>query len=186
MQKIFTLLLLTTICIGVLFSCAKYKDPKGYDPHLPNHYCNDPKGVNYNWNFPGVADNTVCFYPTDVFAGKYLFVDSIHLQTGFYFLKADSIYLTIKKINDTQMAVYGFCPGGDSLRMTATPVFTASVDTTEGDSATNRGQMFCSAKDTINGTFTQNRLDSVLTISLLVASDTGVVTLHLGIATPIK
>lgn len=187
MQKFVNIVLLLAIGTGMFFSCAKYKSPKAYtDPRLTNHYCNDPLGVNYNWNFPGVPDNTVCFYPTDVFAGRYLFHDSVFLQAGYLFIYADSFILTIKKVSNSQMSVFGMCINGDSLLMTATPTFTAYVDTTEGDTVTNYGQMFCSARDTINGTITQNRIDSVLTINFMVASDTGVITLHTGSATLIR
>ena len=184
MQKIISIGVLLSICIGVLLSCAKYKSPKGYtDPQLTNHYCNDPLAVNYNWGFPGIPDNTVCFYPTDVFAGKYIFRDSIFLQSGYIFIRADSFIMTIKKINTTQMSVFGVCVNGDSLVLTATPSFIASVDTTEGDTVTNCGEPLCGSNDTINGTITQNRLDSVLTILFQVASDSGIITLHSGSAT---
>ncbi len=187
MQKIFTIAALIILIAGGIFSCNKYTSPKGYtDPRLTNHYCNDPKGVNYNWGFPGIPDNTLCFYPTDVFAGKYLFRDSVYLQTGYIFIFADSIVLTIKKLSDSQMSVFGLCPNGDSLLMTATPLFTAYVDTLVGDTLTNWGQSFCGSKDTINGTISQNRIDSVLTINFQVISDTSVITLHTGHAKLIK
>ncbi len=188
MRKFSGIYWMAAACIFVLLSCAKYKDPKGFtDPRLTNHYCNDPLGVNYNWNFPGIPDNTTCFYPTDVFAGKYVFHDSVFLKgTNILFISADSFILTIRKVNNTKMAVYGFCLNGDSLLMTASPTFVASVDTTEGDSVTAYGQMFCSQKDTINGTIAQNRIDSVLTISMQVASDTGATTLHIGSARLIR
>ena len=182
MQKIFITAALVILLAGVIFSCNKYVSPKGYDPHLTNHYCNDPKAVNYNWGFPGVPDNTVCFYPSDVFAGKYKFYDSVYLQANYIFIHSDSVLITINKVNDSQIAVYGMCPNGDSLLMTATPLFVAYVDTTEGDSVTNWGQMYCQVKDTINGTISQNRIDSVLTINFQVASDTGVITIHNGSA----
>lgn len=183
MKKIFSISLLIAIGIGALLSCAKYKDPKGYtDPRLTNHYCNDPNAVNYNWGFPGIPDNSVCYYPTDVFAGKYLFHDSIFLQSNGLFILADSFIITIKKVNDSVMSVFGMCVNGDSILMKAMLTFTASVDTTEGDSVTNYGQPLCGANDTINGTISQNRLDSVLTIAFQVAADSGVTTLHSGSA----
>ncbi len=187
MQKIVTTAVLIILIAGAIFSCNKYKSPKGYtDPNLTNHYCNDPNGVNYNWGFPGIPDNTVCFYPTDVFAGKYLFKDSVYLQSGYLFIFADSIILTIKKLTDSQMCIYGMCPNGDSILMTATPLFTAYVDTVIGDSVTNWGQSYCGSADTIVGSISQNRIDSILTISFQVASDSGIITMHTGSAKLIK
>jgi hypothetical protein len=186
MRKVSSILLLMAISVGLLLSCAKYKDPKGYDPHLPNHYCNDPLGVNYNWDFPGVPDNTTCFYPTDVFAGKYLFHDSMFLKSNFLFIGADSFILTIKKVNNLKMSIFGLCANGDGFSLTATPIFTASVDTTVGDSLSSYGQLLCSLHDTLTGSISQNRIDSTITISLQVASDTGVTTLHLGSAKLIR
>jgi hypothetical protein len=187
MRKILILICCTLFCAGLIISCAKYKDPKPIsDPRLTKHYCNDPTAVNYNWDFPGVPDNAVCFYPTDVFAGKYLFRDSVRIKSGYLFIHADSFILTINRLSPTKMSVFGFCSNGDSLLLTANPTFQASVDTTVGDSITAYGQFFCSQRDTVNGTIIENRIDSVLTINFEVASDTGVTTLHIGTATLIR
>src|SRR5947208_3141374 len=71
------------MALGVLFlisaSCKKYTDQPGKsDPRLARKYCNDPSAVNYNRDFPGTEDNSICYYPTDVFKGQYTFTDSIY------------------------------------------------------------------------------------------------------------
>ncbi len=181
---------LLIVSCSIFFSCAKYKDSKaGSDPRLTNPYCNDPNAVNYNWGFPGKPDNTICFYPADLFKGVYLFHDSISIQSSGLFIYADSLLLTISGIpnSQTKISILGFCPNGIGLTLTANTSFSASVDTTEGDSVTNWGQQFCSLGDTVNGTVTKDRInDSLMYFSFQVASDTGVITMHIGSARRIQ
>jgi hypothetical protein len=179
---------LLTFGVVVFVSCAKYKDPKGYtDPALTNPYCNDPRAVNYNVGFPGKPDNTLCFYPRDLFVGKWLFHDSVYLSSGL-FIYADSFIINIASIpTDTtfsKILASGFC-GGVNLSLTASPTYVATVDTISPyrDTLTlGNGQQLCRVQDTVNGTFTKSFVDSTLiTISLQVISDTGITT-HVGSA----
>ncbi|MBC7553481.1 MAG: hypothetical protein H7257_05840 [Taibaiella sp.] len=164
-------------------ACKKWEDPAAVsDPRLTNPYCNDPDAVNYNWGFPGKPDNTLCYFPTDLFKGTWLLVDSVYITSTGLFIHADSIYLNIYPIaqSHTKLAVLGFCGGGDTLKMTAAAAsYNAAVDTTLGDSLTNRGQKWCRIQDTVNGSIFNSRIDSMLHITLQVISDTGVTT-HLG------
>ncbi|MFI5196572.1 MAG: hypothetical protein ACHQD8_05740 [Chitinophagales bacterium] len=179
MRNIIFIAILLAVGGIMFFSCAKWKDPKGYDPNLPHHYCNDPAAVNYNWNFPGKPDNTVCFYPTDLFGGTYFFRDSIYRDT--LFIRADSFTLTMTAVSHTKINVAGFCLNGNTITLTAGPTYIATVDTTEGDTTTiNHGQMLCRIQDTVSGTISKDRVDSTLLhITLQVASDTGMTT-HYG------
>ncbi len=170
-----------------VYSCKKYTDPKALnDPRLTNPYCNDPEAVNYNWGFPGKVDNSICFYPTDVFQGVYEYHDSITFTSSGQYVYADTFIMTINRHSSTKMAMIGFCSSGDSLLLTAGVGFVASLDTTIGrDDSTviNKGQGLCSVQDTVNGTITKDMInDSILYISFTVYSDTGVVTNHIGTA----
>jgi hypothetical protein len=183
MRYLLTILILIAIGTLVLFSCAKYKDSKATaDPRLTNPYCNDPNAVNYNWGFPGKPDNSVCFYPTDIFKGVYQYHDSIFLTSTGLFVRADTLTLMITKVNSTKFTIAGFCPSGATLSLTAGANYTATLDTAIGDTTTAiRGQQLCGVADTVNGTLTKDRLnDSVMYINFLVASDTGVYTSHVG------
>ena len=185
MQNSRLLVVFFLMCLGAICSCSKYKDTKAVaDPRLTNPYCNDPNAVNYNWGFPGKPDSTVCFYPTDVFKGVYIFNDSVFLQQLGIFVRADTFLLTIRKHSNTKFSIIGFCSSGDSLSLTAGLNFTATLDTTMGDSTTMMaGQALCSFGDTVNGILTKDILnDSLLYINLLVSSDTGVITTHVGTA----
>jgi hypothetical protein len=189
MRNVIWVSLLFISGVSLILSCAKYKDSKAVtDPRLTNPYCNDPTAVNYNWGFPGKPDNTVCFYPTDVFKGVYLYHDSVFLPPpSGIFIHADSLVLYIHRLSNTKISILGFCSNGDSLLLTASPLYVASIDTTEGDSVTNWGQRFCSAGDTVNGTVTKDRInDSLMYFSFQVASDTGIVTTHIGSARRIQ
>ncbi len=182
--------LLFLVCVGVFFSCAKYSDPKPVtDPRLTNPYCNDPNAVNYNWGFPGKPDNSICFYPNQLFEGKYEYHDSVFLASNGFFIYTDSLTLNIYSLSQTKIAVTGFCSNGDSMILTASPTYVATVDTTEGDSTLiNWGQHYCGIGDTVSGTIIKDRLDSptVLYIQLHVAADTNVVTIHAGTARKIQ
>ena len=168
----------------VFFSCKKWKDPAPTtDPRLTNPYCNDPAAVNYNWGFPGKPDNSVCFYAIDLFAGKYIFKDSMYLASGLY-VGYDSLVLNISPVaqSHSKMTVTGLCgfSGSVVISMTAAS-YTATVDTVVGDTTTlHRGQILCRIQDTLTGTLVKDRIDSTLiTVSFQVANDTGIV-MHTG------
>ncbi len=170
------ILSLLFVTSGILYSCNKWKDPAPVeDPRLSNHYCNDPKAVNYNWGYPGIADNSVCYYPSDLFEGIYDFKDTAYDTESELYLAADSAVLTVTKLSETQMVVKGFCAGGGELYVSATQRYLATVDTTVGDSLTaNPGQIFCRSQDTVIGTLIRDKVDSFLVyVDLVVRNDTG-------------
>jgi len=184
-RYIFSVIITLVVGAFLLYSCAKWKDPKGYtDPQLTNPYCNDPNAVNYNWGFPGKPDNTLCFYPNQLFAGHWEYYDTVTSLTSGLVLFTDSFLMNVHSISDTLISVFGFCGSlSDSIILTAGPTYIATVDTLIGDSITTEGQRLCRVQDTINGTITRDRIDSpyVLHISLQVTSDTGS-TIHSGSA----
>lgn len=179
---------LTSVAISIVvagfvffFSCKKWTDPAPVtDPRLTNPYCNDPDAVNYNWGFPGKPDNTICFYPSDIFNGTYLFVDSVYLTSSGLFISTQTETLQVSKQSKTALFISGLCSNGNILRVTAHADFTATIDTTAGDTTTyNRGQLLCRTQDTASGTFTYSRIDSQLHIQFQVVNDTGMTT-HIG------
>ena len=166
------------VIIGIYLcaSCNKWKDPAPVnDPRLTNLYCNNPAAVNYNLGFPGKPDNSICFFPSDLFQGSYLLKDSVYVSNSGLFLKADSIIIRIVKISDAKIAVVGFCSSGTQLFLTAGPTYIATMDTLVGDSnSLNKGQLLCRIQDTISGTITKDRVDSsLLHVFLTVVGDTG-------------
>jgi hypothetical protein len=170
--------LLTAAAAGLLcsFACKKYEDKPGqYDPRLSSKYCNDPAAVNYNYGFPGTPDNSICYYPADVFAGSYSFSDSI-FEDGKR-IAVMPVTLHIAGHDQTKLDVTGFCASGDALRFTAGRNLFAYADTVVGD-----GQILCRPQDTVSGTLSRTFGDSLqLRIFLTVVSDTGTVT-HQGTA----
>ena len=181
MKNLFSILTILAVGAILCYSCAKWKDPAPTtDPRLTNPYCNDPNAVNYNWGFPGKPDNTICFYPTDVFVGDYVFTDSVYLNPNFTFVQSQVETLHIARNSQTQMTVTGFCSNGNTIHLTCDKSYNATVDTTLGDSVTNRGQPLCRLVDTVNGTIAKDRIvDSLLHINFQVISDTGSTT-HIG------
>lgn len=166
------------LAITVMTACKKYEDKPGdgSDPRLQHPYCNTPSAVNYNWDFPGKPDSTVCTFPTDYFGGNYLFVDSLYLPDGTSAL-ADSIYLTFIPLNRFQLGVTGFCLPGDTLRLTVNRYLRATIDTT-----VTAGQLLCQPGDTIAGYFWRSLEDSVqMHLNYTILRDTGVST-HAGTA----
>jgi len=165
--------------------------------NLTNPYCNDPNAVNYNWGFPGKPDNTICFYPSDLFEGTDPFyIDSI-FQKDLSFTRRDSFSLSIARVDEFHILVAGFCDSNRSANWpaTAAATYVATLDTVLG----GIGPAFCRARDstmgdTVTGTLTRDinitpyydsvKMDSVyfvLHINFQVVSDTGT-TLHMGTA----
>jgi hypothetical protein len=139
-------LLLMMVFFAILIGCKPYKDPTPIKTDLlTTPYCNDPKAVNYNWGFPGKPDNSICFFPADLFVGNYKFYDSIYDNTAGVYLAFDSTNVSIAKSTDSTISVTGLC--GSS-------VFTAKATKNARftlDSTTSLGQLFCSNADTISG-----------------------------------
>jgi hypothetical protein len=182
MKHILFALFLVTVSGIVFFSCAKYKDPSPVNLHLTRPYCNDPAALNYNDSFPGVPDSTVCRYPSDAFAGVYIFHDSIFNDT--IFIGFDSLVLRISAYSKSQISVFGFC--SDTFykdTLTAYINLIANVDTSAGDSLTlSQGQLIRPQNDTLTGTMQRDPIDtSLIHIYFTVVSDTGT-NLHIGTA----
>ena len=149
------------------------------DPRLGERaYCNNPTAVNYNWDFPGRPDSSVCIFPSDLFAGNYRFTDSIYFGGGeLDSARSGTAYtLNIARINNTQMRLSGFCAGGQTVPLTGTRTqFRAVVDT-----VTLRGALFCRPADTVTGYIFRRLTDTLnLSVEFTVYSDTGV-NLHRG------
>lgn len=167
-----------------LSSCKKWTDPQPpYDPRLgENRYCNDPEAVNYNWNFPGVADNSVCIFPADLFKGTYTFTDSIYnSESVFDSARPQTIYtLHLIALGKRSLRIVGFCNSMDSLKFTAErSTYRAGADTTIflNDTTKVHGQFFCRTQDTLTGFVMKNQNDSAgktIRFDLRVVSDTGV------------
>lgn len=165
-----------SLCLLAL-SCKKYEDKPGPDdPRLVRPYCNDPEAVNYNWDFPGKPDNSVCKYPADVFAGRYQFNDSIY-DAGNSLVLRQQYTLTLTARSRSALDITGFCGPGDAIKMTASRFFRASVDTT-----IEAGQPFCRSLDTLSGYITRTAADDTrLKFFFTVVSDTGL-SYHQGTA----
>ena len=180
MRYLSTSISLLLLVVVVALSCKKWVDPAPVDdPRLTNPYCNDPEAVNYNWGFPGKPDNTVCFYPSDVFAGSYMLHDTVSKDD--LFISADSMPLTIVKLSKRGIRLEGLCPAGEKLLASAGAQYFATLDTTVGDSLTlYPGQFFCRNQDTVTGYLYRDKVDSSLMyLEFSVRSDTGT-TRHRG------
>jgi hypothetical protein len=176
MRYIFILIIVSVAYI-FLPSCAKWVDKKAVDPNLTNPYCNDPYAVNYNWGFPGRPDDSICFYPEDLFKGKYSFIDSVLLPDNtFLFSRIDSF--SIYGLGDTLIGLVGFCPNlSDTLKLSAGRNYQAIVDTVVG-----YGQFGCRQLDTLAGYLSKLSYDDTpMVVYFTVTSDTGS-TIHKGTA----
>lgn len=174
-----TILLLLVSCCVLLYACQKWEDkPAVNDPRINRPYCNDPQAVNYNWDFPGVPNDSVCFYPVTAFQGEFFFLDSVFLGDN-TFAYANGYTLHIYALSHTKIALVGFCPRGDSIKLTTGKSYIATVDS----SLNMAGQVFCRMQDTVQGTVIKSPLDSanILRVNLSILTDTGT-TFHIGTA----
>lgn len=128
----------------ILASCHPYEDPDAFtDPRIKDPYCNDPSAVNYNWNFPGVPDNSTCIYPGDVFAGSYLLMDTV-LDENLEVHYTRSFPIAVSKIDSIRFKISGYCAGVELHAHTNRYLkFTL-------DSLVEDGQALCD-QDTITG-----------------------------------
>lgn len=163
----YTVSFLLLVCWAA--SCSKWQDKEGEDLGLSNRYCNDPLAINYNHGFPGVADNSVCVFPADPFAGTYIFNDTVYLPDPDT-LYPEQVMLRVVALSRQQLALEQFCP---SRRLTffADRYYRAVSDT---DSLIGPGrQLMCRIADTMSGSIEFRPSDSSLYLDFSVVSDTG-------------
>jgi hypothetical protein len=177
----FTILLLTITLVFSISSCKKWKDSIATDdPRLHGRkYCNDPEAVNYNWGFPGVPDNSICVFPSDLYKGTYTYTDSIYNSNDVFdsLLSKQTYTIQVIVLSKKRIAIIGFC-SNDTLFFTAgRTTYSASADSTLklNDSTIAFGQPMCRILDTLSGTITKNSLDTTNTkikFNWTVVSDT--------------
>ena len=158
-------------------ACKKYEDPDPFtDSRIKNKYCNIPSAINYNWDFPGIADNSTCIFPAQIYKGSYLFHDTITNNLG-EFISKDSFYITLLQVDSTRLTISGFC-GNDQYLAKATRFFKFTLDSLVGN-----GQVYCNNKDTIAGGGSKIGIQDTTSIQMIyqLQTDTGVV-FHKGTA----
>ena len=173
-------LLIIIISLNLLASCKKSNDPTDVDNSLFDRlYCNDPQAINYNKDFPGTVDNSICFYPRDVFEGYYALKDTIY--NAEYEIDTVLDYaISIYALNNTTLRVLGFCPAGDSLKFTADRFYKAQADSLTVSNNVLPGQYTCDITDTLTGFIIKDQVDTTrIRINWTVVSDTGV-NYHIG------
>lgn len=161
-------------CISFL-SCEKYTDPNApnIDEQLDNKYCNIPTAVNYNWNFPGIEDNSTCFYSWDFYEGTWEFISEVYaVNNNVDKLYDDTIVLSFsKKTSDTtysKMVVNGWCPNGQ-FDITLDRFYIATTDSFPNG---ENYQIVCD--DTLKGNFEKYISDTtVLNLKLTVNKPSG-------------
>jgi len=140
--------LLLVLSIVLAISCKPHKDgPGAYDPRLERPYCNDPSAVNYNWDFPGTPDSTVCYFPADRLSGRYMLMDSVFFPDNS--LDSENIrtvYFNLYALSKSGVGMVGFCNDTDTLKFTSDRYLRALADT-----LFTAGQFFCSTADTFTG-----------------------------------
>lgn len=155
-----------------LLSCKKYKDPEPFtDSRINTKYCNDPSAINFNWDFPGIPDNSVCVYPSQIYNGSFLMYDTIINYLG-ETLATDTFSILMSAIDTTRIHITGFC-GNQIYKAHANRFLSFTLDSTLGN-----GQLFCNNKDTISGGAKKSGLHDTIPIlwKYYIQTDTGVVT----------
>jgi hypothetical protein len=173
-----------TILIGGLalfYACSKSEPfDTASEEQFATPYCNDPIAINYNQGFPGTVDNGVCVYPTDVFTGTYELKDSVY-DADFNLDTVFNYVVSFHRMSLTRVKLSGFCPSGDTVRLTADRYYKAAVDSTMlVDSSMVEGHVFCRAIDTIKGMISKYSGDTErIRVNFIIASDTGI-NYHIG------
>lgn len=185
MNKVNTYTFYFVLICSVLIGCTKTDTSKS-DARLNNTtYCNEPEAINYNLGFPGVPDNTKCIFPTQIFKGNYLLVDSV-LDADSKLKRVDTLNLTLAAVNNVALNLTGFCNG--TVTLTANRYYKSVVDSLPiqngGNTSMLSGQYLCgNTKDTISGYILKSQADSTkINIDFTVASDSGII-FHKGTGT---
>ena len=166
-------ILLLAVFIGVI-SCEKYTDKKGEDlsDQLTNKYCNIPYAVNYNWNFPGIADNATCFFAYEFFDGNWKFIDTVRQDS--VLIRIDTLQISFERdVTDTAYtAIFmnGWC-ANSTIRFITDRFYNALSDTMpNGDNF----QVVCASFDTIQASISKSIIDSTqLSIKFDVINNNG-------------
>lgn len=164
----------------LIMACSKAdtSDPQNINSEqLDRPYCNDPEAINYNYTFPGKPDNSICYYPTQVFRGTYLFIDTIY-DSDNKVRRIESIAINLSATSNTELTLNGLCGSNNPLKITADRFFKATLDSTiiekNGIIYNLNGQYLCTQSDTVSGYMIKNKIDTnKLTFSFSVASDSG-------------
>lgn len=168
----------------VLAACQKTEEPpKKYDDRLEKRYCNDPDAINYNWDFPGTPDNSICFFPDEIFNGTYKLTDSL-FDGGFRFdtTSGRTFEITITSVDKVHMTVSGLVINSvctlNNIKITGDRYYKASVDSTFSpppDSTFLNGFVIPCSPDTISGFFAKDPDDiSRLRVNFTIFGDTGI------------
>ncbi|MGC4059015.1 MAG: hypothetical protein QM743_13005 [Chitinophagaceae bacterium] len=167
MKRSFRIFILLFPVITATSSCQKWKDKQAQDLGFTNTYCNIPSAVNYNWNFPGIEDNSTCVFPSDPFTGNYTFEDSVYIDGIDSVIPYGSIGFSIVKRDSARFDITGYC-SSRSLPFTANRYYHATSDSVLAGGT----QLFCRDLDTLNGTLDYRPADSSLYIEFTIKSDT--------------
>lgn len=153
----------------LLAGCQKWEDKPPPAIELTKRYCNIPSAINYNHNYPGIEDNSVCVFPSGPYVGNYTFVDSVFYPDIDTAVPFPLINFSISSRNDTQLYVNNFCASGNQLAFSANRYYRA-----ESDSVIAPGkQLMCRSLDTLSGTMEYRPADSSIYLEFTVVSDTG-------------
>lgn len=152
-------ILATLLC---LTACNK-EDKKGEDvtDKLKNKYCNIPGAINYNWNFPGIEDNSICYFATDYYEGTWKLTDSVRLEDS-TFVRVDTLYLEFNKIGsdttNSKMHLRRWCITSD-IWVQVNKYYIGMTDTTQNAEG---WQLVCNGRDSLKINFSRNVFDSTI------------------------
>lgn len=163
------------LCIGLLAGCQKWEDKPAPPIELTKRYCNLPVAINYNRDFPGIEDNSVCIFPSGPYVGSYSFADSVFYPDVDTAVVFPVINFTISSRNDTQIYINNFCTGGNQLAFSTNRYYRAISDSVIAPEK----QLMCRSLDTLSGTMEYRPADSSIYLEFTVVSDTGTST-HRG------
>ncbi|HTN17857.1 MAG TPA: hypothetical protein VL092_09270 [Chitinophagaceae bacterium] len=163
------------LCVALLAGCQKWEDKTPPPIDLTKRYCNVPVAINYNHNFPGIEDNSVCIFPSGPYVGEYAFVDSVFYPDVDTATLFPLVNFNVSSRNDTQVYVNNFCSGGQQLAFSTNRYYRAISDSVIAPGK----QLMCRSLDTLSGTMEYRPADSSIYLEFTVVSDTGITT-HRG------
>src|SRR5690554_1322158 len=155
--------LLSALFLAIAFffaSCEKYEDKANKDWDGDEFYCNDPEAVNYNWGFPGEINDSLCIYPTELFVGDWIMIDTVFNDTLAIIDIQQRAVSFVNKSDDSLnhlIELEGYCEDHSTIIFQANRFMLASVLDILVD---DLGQLNCDGESIITGFIRTQSLQS--------------------------
>lgn len=187
-KKFLKIFLSIFVSMMLFFSCKKITDPTPPDisDQLQSRYCNDPFAVNYNDSFPGIPDNSRCYYPQDFVTGSWEIKDSVFRQDGEFieYLEKTIQFEAITTEEKNTVNMKNWCSSSEKVHLTINKF--GKLDITTTLEFPDEGQVVCASDTLIGfGNYKVKDTDTTISFEITEKKTSGLIKIHKFIGTKI-